>query len=61
MNKPSSRRFTARSRRPRADVRWIHGSLSAKHNDPEIQIHAYDEHVHPAQNKAVNYEAPFIS
>jgi len=44
------------------DVRWIHGSPSAKHNtDPEIQIHAYDEHTYILrQNKAVNYEAPFM-
>ena len=26
------------------DVRWIHGSPSARHNrDPEIQVHHYDE------------------
>ncbi|WP_037971570.1 MBL fold metallo-hydrolase [Streptomyces sp. NRRL WC-3742] len=43
-------------------VRWIHGSPSAKHNgDPEIQIHEYDENtVILRQNKAVNYEAPFL-
>jgi len=50
---------------PRAgnlDVTWIHGSESAKHNtDPEIQVHAYDEHtVVLRQNMAVNYEAPFM-
>ena len=44
------------------DVQWIHGSPSAKHNtDPDIQVHAYDEHtVILRQNKAVNYEAPFL-
>ncbi|MFI6849314.1 MBL fold metallo-hydrolase [Kitasatospora sp. NBC_00085] len=44
------------------DVRWIHGSESAKHNtDPELQVHHYDEHtVILRQNKAVNYEAPFL-
>ncbi|KAB1144711.1 MBL fold metallo-hydrolase [Streptomyces luteolifulvus] len=44
------------------DVRWIHGSPSAKHNtDPDIQVHAYDEHTFILrQNKAVNYEAPFL-
>ena len=43
-------------------VRWIHGSVSAKHNtDPEIQVHRYDEHtVILRQNKAVDYEAPFM-
>ncbi|GAA0923962.1 MBL fold metallo-hydrolase [Virgisporangium aurantiacum] len=44
------------------DVRWIHGSLSAKHNtDPDIQVHAYNEHTFILrQNMAVNYEAPFL-
>ncbi|MBV2156403.1 MBL fold metallo-hydrolase [Kitasatospora sp. SUK 42] len=44
------------------DVRWIHGSPSAKHNtDPDIQVHEYDEHtVILRQNKAINYEAPFL-
>ncbi|MEV0732178.1 hypothetical protein [Polymorphospora sp. NPDC050346] len=44
------------------DVRWIHGSESARHNtDPEIQVHAYDAHtVILRQNMAVNYEAPFL-
>ncbi|MFF2141518.1 MBL fold metallo-hydrolase [Kitasatospora sp. NPDC058190] len=44
------------------DVRWIHGSPSAKHNtDADIQVHEYDEHtVILRQNKAVNYEAPFL-
>nr|WP_145491959.1 MULTISPECIES: MBL fold metallo-hydrolase [Streptomyces] len=49
--------------RPRElDVRWIHGSPSARHNrDPEIQVHAVDEHtVVLRQNMAVNYEAPFL-
>ncbi|NJP27057.1 MBL fold metallo-hydrolase [Microbispora sp. SCL1-1] len=44
------------------DVRWIHGSESAKHNtDPDIQVHRYDEHTYVLrQNKAINYEAPFM-
>jgi glyoxylase-like metal-dependent hydrolase (beta-lactamase superfamily II) len=44
------------------DVRWIHGSPSAKHDrDPEIQVHRYDEHtVILRQNMSVNYEAPFL-
>ncbi|GGN80535.1 hypothetical protein GCM10011579_066130 [Streptomyces albiflavescens] len=44
------------------DVRWIHGSLSAKHNtDPDIQVHAYDAHtVILRQNMAIDYEAPFM-
>lgn len=44
------------------DVRWIHGSPSAKHNtDPDIQVHRYDEHtVILRQNMAVNYEGPFL-
>ncbi|MEU6428425.1 MBL fold metallo-hydrolase [Microbispora sp. NPDC046973] len=44
------------------DVRWIHGSESAKHNtDPDIQVHRYDEHTFVLrQNKAINYEAPFM-
>ncbi|MGW3204090.1 MBL fold metallo-hydrolase [Streptomyces sp. NPDC001135] len=49
--------------RPRElDVRWIHGSPSAKHNtDPDIQVHAYDEHTFILrQNMAVDYEAPFL-
>ena len=43
-------------------VRWIHGSPSAKHNtDPDIQVYEHDEHtVILRQNKAVNYEAPFL-
>jgi glyoxylase-like metal-dependent hydrolase (beta-lactamase superfamily II) len=55
--------FTVDVPTPRAlDVRWIHGSPSAKHNaDPEIQVHAYDEHtLILRQNMAVNYEAPFL-
>ncbi|WP_073813757.1 MBL fold metallo-hydrolase [Kitasatospora sp. CB01950] len=51
--------------RPQArplDVRWNHGSPSAKHNtDPDLQVHVYDEHtVILRQNMAVNYEAPFL-
>ncbi|MFD7641291.1 MBL fold metallo-hydrolase [Kitasatospora sp. NPDC059795] len=44
------------------DVRWNHGSPSAKHNtDPDLQVYAYDEHtVILRQNMAVNYEAPFL-
>lgn len=44
------------------DVKWIHGSPSAKHNDdPDLQIHEYDENtVILRQNKAVHYEAPFL-
>ncbi|MBE3010493.1 MBL fold metallo-hydrolase [Microbispora sp. NEAU-D428] len=44
------------------DVRWIHGSESAKHNtDPDIQVHRYDEHTYVLrQNKSIHYEAPFM-
>ncbi|MBO3750715.1 MBL fold metallo-hydrolase [Streptosporangiaceae bacterium NEAU-GS5] len=44
------------------NVQWIHGSPSAKHNtDPDIQVHPYDERtLILRQNKAVNYEAPFM-
>lgn len=44
------------------DVRWIHGSASAKHNtDPDIQVFEYDERTFVLrQNKAVHYEAPFL-
>ena len=44
------------------DVRWIHGSVSAKHNsDPDIQVHAYNEHtIILRQNMAVHVEAPFM-
>lgn len=44
------------------DVRWIHGSESAKHNThPDIQVHRYDEHTFVLrQNMAINYEAPFM-
>ena len=44
------------------DVRWIHGSPSAKHNtDPDIQVFEYDERTFILrQNKAVHYEAPFL-
>ncbi|MDT0466880.1 MBL fold metallo-hydrolase [Streptomyces gibsoniae] len=55
--------FAAGVPEPRAlDVRWIHGSPSAKHNtDPDIQVHGYDEHTFILrQNMAINYEAPFL-
>ncbi|MFC9970581.1 MBL fold metallo-hydrolase [Spirillospora sp. NPDC127200] len=55
--------FTRSVPEPRAlDVRWIHGSPSAKHNtDPDIQVHAYDEHTFILrQNMAIDYEAPFL-
>ncbi len=44
------------------DVRWIHGSISSKHNsDPDLQSHWYDEDtVILRQNKAIDYEAPFL-
>lgn len=44
------------------DVKWIHGSKARKNNtDPPIQVHAYDEHTYILrQNKAVNFEAPFM-
>lgn len=44
------------------DVRWIHGSPSAKHDTgPDIQVHAHDDRtVILRQNKAVHYEAPFL-
>ena len=44
------------------DVQWIHGSPSSKHNtDPDLQVHWYDEHtVILRQNKAIDYEAPFL-
>lgn len=44
------------------NVRWIHGSVSAKHNrDPDIQVHAYNEHtIIMRQNMAVHSEAPFM-
>jgi hydroxyacylglutathione hydrolase len=63
MAKPELIDFTEEVPTPRdLDVRWIHGSPSAKHNtDPEIQVHGYDEHTFILrQNKAVNYEAPFM-
>ncbi|GAA3509922.1 glyoxylase-like metal-dependent hydrolase (beta-lactamase superfamily II) [Streptosporangium album] len=55
--------FTSETPEPRAlDVRWIHGSPSAKHNtDPDIQVYSYDEHTFILrQNMAINYEAPFL-
>ncbi|GAA4212290.1 MBL fold metallo-hydrolase [Actinocatenispora rupis] len=43
------------------DVRWIHGTRSARATEPRIQVHRYDEHtVVLRQSKAVNYEAPFL-
>lgn len=44
------------------DVRWIHGSVSSKHNsDPELQVYWYDDDtVILRQNKAIDYEAPFL-
>jgi hydroxyacylglutathione hydrolase len=44
------------------DVRWIHGSrIRRRNSDPPIQVHAYDAHTYILrQNKAVNYEAPFL-
>jgi hydroxyacylglutathione hydrolase len=43
-------------------VQWIHGSESSKHNtDPDIQVFWYDDDtVILRQNKAINYEAPFL-
>lgn len=43
-------------------VKWIHGSVSAKHNtDPDLQVHRYNDHtIIMRQNKAVHYEAPFL-
>ena len=53
--------MTTQHRTP-LDVRWIHGSPSAKHNtDPDIQVHAVDGDTWILrQNKAVHYEAPFL-
>lgn len=47
---------------PNLDVVWMHGSEAAKYNtDPDIQVHAYDEHTYILrQNMAVHYEAPFM-
>lgn len=44
------------------NVRWIHGSVSSKHNtDPDLQVYWYDDDtVILRQNKAVDYEAPFL-
>lgn len=44
------------------NVRWIHGSVSPKHNtDPDIQVHGYNSHtVIMRQNMAVHPEAPFM-
>ncbi|QIK63865.1 MBL fold metallo-hydrolase [Leucobacter viscericola] len=55
---PSHKLPTARP----LDLHWIHGSESAKHNtDPDLQTYWYDEStVILRQNKATNYEAPFL-
>lgn len=44
------------------NVQWIHGSPSSKHNtDPDLQTHWYDDDtVILRQNKAIDYEAPFL-
>lgn len=44
------------------DVRWIHGSPSARHDtDPELQVYVHDaDTVILRQNMAVHYEAPFL-
>ena len=44
------------------DVRWIHGSVSSKHNaDPDLHVYWYDDDtVILRQNKAIDYEAPFL-
>ncbi len=44
------------------DVQWIHGSPSSKHNtDPDLQTYWYeDDTVILRQNKAIDYEAPFL-
>jgi len=44
------------------DVRWIHGSRSARGStDPKIQVHACDAHTFILrQSKAIHYEAPFL-
>ncbi|MGW5277154.1 MBL fold metallo-hydrolase [Streptomyces sp. NPDC004044] len=55
--------FVSEAPEPRLPAaNWIHGSPSAKHNtDPDIQVHAYDEHTFILrQNMAINYEAPFL-
>lgn len=43
-------------------VQWIHGSSSSKHNtDPDLQAYWYDDDtVILRQNKAIDYEAPFL-
>ncbi|TGD90725.1 MBL fold metallo-hydrolase [Mycolicibacterium sp. CH28] len=43
-------------------ARWIHGSVSSKHNtDPDLQVYWYDDDtVILRQNKAIDYEAPFL-
>eukprot|EP00977_Amphora_coffeiformis_P026107 scaffold24048_cov194-Amphora_coffeaeformis.AAC.18 len=54
--------FSVPNPAPLDHVKWIHGSVSAKHNtDPDIQVHHYNDHtVILRQNKAVHYEAPFM-
>lgn len=44
------------------DVRWIHGSPSARHrSDPPIQVHAYDPATYILrESKDVSFEAPFL-
>lgn len=41
---------------------WIHGSISAKHNqDVRIQVHQYNAHTFILrQNPAIHWEAPFM-
>jgi hydroxyacylglutathione hydrolase len=43
-------------------AQWIHGSPSSKHNtDPDLQTYWYDDDtVILRQNKAIDYEAPFL-
>ena len=62
MTLPDELAFPAGGAVPDLDVAWIHGSEAAKYNtDPDIQVHACDEHTYILrQNKAVNYEAPFM-
>lgn len=43
------------------DVAWIHGTRTKTDTEPQIQVHAYDEHTYLLrQSKAVHYEAPFL-
>lgn len=61
-NAPEGTDFATPRPEGNLNVRWIHGSISAKHNtDPDIQVHAYNEHTYILrQNMAVHYEAPFM-